>query len=124
MENEKIKSLQNIFSSRLDTLSHLLTLAERHFGTDLESILQLRIAPDMFPFGTQIIFTCNQPRNFALWCLGQAADNLPPNVASLNEARTHISSTKELLASINVTDATLAEIKRIELGQGLYLELS
>ena len=90
----------------------------------MESIVQRRIAPDMFPFGTQIVFTCNQPRNFALWCLGQSANNLPPDVASLDEARTHISSTQELLGNINVTDATLSEIKRIELGQGLYLELS
>jgi uncharacterized protein len=124
MESQKIKALQNIFSSRLDTLSHLLTVAETHFGHDVESILQRRIAPDMFPFGTQFAFTCNQPRNFALWCLGQSANNLPPDVASLGEARGHILSTKELLASINVTDATLSEIKRIEIGQGLYVELS
>jgi hypothetical protein len=32
MENQKIQALQNIFSSRLDTLSHFLTLAESHFG--------------------------------------------------------------------------------------------
>lgn len=124
MESQKIKALQNIFSSRLDTLSHLLALAETHFGDNVESILQRRIAPDMLPFGTQIIFTCNQPHNFALWCLGQLASNLPPDVASLDEARSHISSTNELLRSINVTDAKLSEIKRIELGQGLYLELS
>lgn len=124
MESQKIKALQNIFSSRLDTLSHLLTLAETHFGGDVESILQCRIAPDMLPFGTQIVFTCNQPHNFALWCLGQLASNLPPDVASLDEARGHISSTKELLRSINVNDAKLSEIKRIELGEGLYIELS
>ena len=124
MENQKIKVLQNIFISRLDTLSHLLTVSESYFGEDVDSILQRRIAPDMFPFGTQIVFTCNQPRNFALWCLGQSANNLPPDVASLDEARGHISSTKELLASINVTDATLSDVKRIELGQGLYIELS
>jgi uncharacterized protein len=126
MESQKIKALQNIFSSRLDTLSHLLMVAESHFGDNVESILQRRIAPDMFPFGTQIAFTCNQPRNFALWCLGESANNLNPDVASLGESRGHISSTKELLASINVNvaDATLSEIKRIELGQGLYAELS
>ncbi|MBD2179123.1 DUF1993 domain-containing protein [Pseudanabaena sp. FACHB-1998] len=124
MENQQIKALQNIFSSRLDTLSHFLTLAESHFGTDVESILQRRIAPDMFPFGTQIVFTCNQPRNFALWCFGQSPNNLPPDLASLGEARGHISSTQELLASIDVPDATLSETKRVELGQGLYLELS
>jgi uncharacterized protein len=124
MDSQKIKAVQNIFSSRLDTLSHLLTLAESHFGNDVESILQRRIAPDMFPFGTQIAFTCNQPRNFALLCLGQSANNLNPDVASLDKARGHISSTKELLASIKVTDSKLSEINRLDLGQGLYAELS
>jgi uncharacterized protein len=124
MESQKINAIQSVFSSRLDTLSHLLTVAESHFGDDVDSILQRRIAPDMLPFGTQIVFTCNQPRNFALWCLGQSANNLSPDIASLGEARGHISSTKELLASVNIADATLSEIKRIELGQGLYAELS
>jgi uncharacterized protein len=124
MESQKIKALQNIFGSRLDTLSHLLKVAEAHFGDDVKTLLQRRIAPDMFPFGTQIAFTCNQPRNFALWCLGQSANNLNPDVASLAEAHGHISSTKALLASVDVADATLSEIKRIELGQGLYAELS
>ncbi|MGM3308431.1 DUF1993 domain-containing protein [Anabaena sp. WFMT] len=124
MENQKIIELQNIFSSRLDTLSHLLDLAESHFADDVESLLQRRIAPDMFPFSTQIAFVCNQPRNFALWCLGQPTNNLNPNVASLVEARGHISATKELLASINVADSKLSELNRLDLGQGLYAELS
>ncbi|MCP2729276.1 DUF1993 domain-containing protein [Limnofasciculus baicalensis] len=124
MGSQKIVALQNIFSSRLDTLSHLLKIAESHFADDVESLLQRRIAPDMLPFGTQIAFTCNQPRNFALWCLGQSTNNLNPDVASLVEARGHISSTKELLASINVADSKLSELNRIDLGQGLYAELS
>ena len=123
MEKQKIVALQNIFSSRLDTLSHLLEVAESHFAGDVESLFQRRIVPDMLPFGTQIAFTCNQPRNFALWCLGKSDSNLNPDVASLAEARGHISSTKELLASIDVADTKLSDIKRIELGQGLYLEL-
>jgi len=123
MESQKINSLQNIFSSRLDTLSHLLDVAESHFGESIGSLLQQRIAPDMFPFGTQIAFTCNQPRNFALWCLGQAESNLNPNVDSLAEAHGHIASTQELLKSINVADVKLSEIKRIDFGQGLYAEV-
>ncbi len=123
MENQKIITLQNIFSSRLDTLSHLLDIAESHFADDVESLLQRRIAPDMLPFSTQIAFVCNQPRNFALWCLGQSENNLNPDVASLAEARGHISSTKELLASINVDDSKLSEPHRLDVGQ-LYIELS
>jgi hypothetical protein len=124
MENQKITALQNIFSSRLDTLSHLLEVAEGHFANDLQALLHCCIAPDMFPFSTQVAFTCNQPYNFALWCLGQSASNLNPDVASLAEAHSHISSTKELLASINVADAKLSELKRIDLGEGVYAELS
>jgi uncharacterized protein len=63
MEKQKIIALQNIFSSRLDTLSHLLEVAESHFADDVESLFQHCIAPDMLPFDTQIAFTCNQPRN-------------------------------------------------------------
>lgn len=123
MEKQKITALQNIFSSRLDTLSHLLEVGESHFANNEEILLHHRIAPDMLPFGTQIVFTCNQPRNFALWCMGELDNNLNPEVVSLNEARNHISATKQLLAGINVTDAKLSEIKRLELGQGLYIEL-
>lgn len=124
MERQRITALQNIFSSRLDTLNHLLDIVESHFADDTESLLQRRIAPDMLPFGTQIAFTCNQPRNFALWCLGQLDNNLNPDVLSLAEARGHIAATKDLLKSINVADTKLAEIKRIDFGQGLYIELS
>jgi uncharacterized protein len=124
MENQKIVALQTIFSSRLDTLSHILDLAESHFVDDAEALLQRRIAPDMFPFSTQIAFVCNQPRNFALWCLGQSPNNLNPDVTSFIEARWHISSTKELLASININDSKLSELNRLDLGQGLYAELS
>ncbi len=124
MENQKIVAIQNIFSSRLDTLSHLLKVVENHFTDDVESIFDRRIAPDMLPFGTQIAFACNQPRNFALWCLGQPANNLNPEVLYLEDARGHISSTQELLARINVADRQLAAIARIDLAQGRYLELS
>jgi uncharacterized protein len=124
MENQKIVALQNIFSSRLDTVNHLLAVAESHFADDVESLLQHRIIADMFPFSTQVAFVCNQPRNFALWCLGQSANNLNPEVASLAEARGHILSTKELLASINADDSKLSERHRLDLGQGLYAELS
>ncbi len=123
-ENQKIIALQNIFTSRLDTLSHLLEVAENYFADNLDDLWHRRIAPDMFPFSTQIAFVCNQPRNFALWCLGESANNLNPNVSSLIEARSHISSTQELLASINVADSKLLELKRIDLGEGLYAELS
>jgi uncharacterized protein len=124
MEKQKIIVLQNIFNSRLDTLNHLLTVAEGHFADDRDALLQRRIAPDMLPFGTQIAFTCNQPRNFALWCLGESSSNLNPEVTSLAEAREHIAATKVLLAKIDVDDTKLSEVKRMDFGQGMSMELS
>lgn len=124
MNSQKITTLQTVFSSRLDTLSHLLKVAESHFAVDRESILERRIAHDMLPFSTQIAFSCNQPRNFALWCLGESPDNLNPNVTSFAEVWDQISSTQSLLSSINVEDSKLSELKRLDLGEGLSLELS
>lgn len=123
MQSQNIDLIQALFQSRLTTLEHLLKSAQTHFCDD-ESFLQQRIVADMLPFGTQIAFTCNQPRNFALWCDGKSANNLDPDVTSLTQAYEHIANTKGLLLGINVEDAKLAEIKRIDLGQGLYAELS
>ena len=122
MSKSAIATAQSIFSSRLDTLEQLLKKASTHFGSN-ESFLAERIAPDMHPLGTQIAFTCNQPRNFSLWCGGMPNDNLDPGVTSVAHAQSHISSTKQLLHAINTNDSKRSETARIELGGGLYIEL-
>jgi uncharacterized protein len=123
MPYQNTDSIQTLFQSRLATLEHLLKSAQAHFSGS-ESFLQERIVADMLPLGTQIAFTCNQPRNFALWCDGKPANNLDPAVSSLNQAYEHIANTQELLAPITLGEAKLAEIMRIELGQNRYIELS
>ena len=123
MPSQTIDSIETIFQSRLTTLEHLLELAQTHFSGS-ESFLQERIAADMLPFGTQIAFTCNQPRNFALWCDGKPMDNLDPDVPSLARAFEHIVNTQGLLSGINAEDERLDDVTRIDLGQGTYLELS
>ncbi len=123
MPNQSIDSIRTLFQSRLGTLEHLLKLAQNHFG-DEELFIQKRIATDMFPFGTQIAFTCNQPHNFALWCNDKAANNLEPEVTSVSQAYQHIGKTKELLLGINVEEEKLSQNTRIELGESLYIKLS
>ena len=61
MQSQTIDSIKTIFQSRLTTLEHLLQVAQTHFS-DSELFLQKRIVADMLPFGTQVAFTCNQPR--------------------------------------------------------------
>ncbi|OUC16604.1 MAG: hypothetical protein B0A82_00535 [Alkalinema sp. CACIAM 70d] len=122
MQNHSIEVFRSLFDSRLATLEHLLKSAQAHFDDD--AFLQQRIAPDMFPLGTQIVFTCNQPRNFALWCNSQPPNNLDPEVASIALAYEHITNTRQLLTGIAAEDQKLAETTRIDLAQGLYLELA
>ena len=123
MPSQNIDLIQTFFQRRLETLEHLLKTAQIHFADD-ESFLQKRIAPDMFPFGTQIAFTCNQPHNFSLWCDGKPVNNLDPEVASLAQAYKHIANTKKLLSGISVGDEKLAEDIGLDLGEGLYVELT
>jgi hypothetical protein len=122
MQSQNIGLIQSLFQSRLATLEHLLKLAQAHFCDD-ESFLQKRIVADMLPFGTQIAFTCNQPRNFALWCDHKPANNLDPDITSLTQAYEHIANTRELLSSIQVDDTKLAEMTRIY-DQSFYIDLS
>lgn len=122
MANQEIANIQRIFTTRLDALSHILDLAEKHFGS-LKPIMDERLAPDMFSFGTQIALVCNQPRGFSQWCAGQPVENLPREVDSVEMARSHIRQTKDLVAGITADDTKLSEIKRIGLGPGVYREL-
>ena len=124
MQTQSIDFIKTLFQSRLTTLEHLLTSAQTHFG-NTDSFLQQRIVADMLPLGTQIAFTCNLTCIFYIGCDNKPANNLDPDVSSLNQAYGHISNTKELLTGVNdVEDTKLADITRIDLGQGMYIELS
>lgn len=122
MANQEIAELQRLFLSRLDTLSHILDVGEKHLP-DFDAALQERLAPDMLPLGAQIALACNQPRGFSQWCADKPVENLSPEVASVALARSHISQTKDLVAAISVNDDKLDEIKRIGLGRGRHCEL-
>ncbi|HVI58382.1 MAG TPA: DUF1993 domain-containing protein [Luteimonas sp.] len=118
----EIAEIQRVFLTRLDTLSHILDLGEKHLP-DLEATLQERLAPDMLPLGAQVALACNQPRGFSQWCAGQPIDNLGPQVDSVAQARSHIAGTKALVSAIAAGDDKLDETKRIGLGRGRYCEL-
>lgn len=122
MSDVEIKEIQRVFLSRLDTLGHLLDVAEQHVP-DINAALQARLAPDMLPLGTQIAFACNQPRGFSQWCAGQPVENLPREVDTIKLARSLISETKALVSGITTDDRKLDEMKRTGLGPGMYCDL-
>lgn len=122
MATHEIAEIQRIFLTRLDTLDHILDVGEKHLP-DFAAALQERLAPDMFPLGTQVAFACNQPRGFSQWCAGQPVENLGTEVDSPEQARAHIRETKALVSAIDASDAKLDEVKRVGLGPGRYCEL-
>ncbi|MET0291784.1 MAG: DUF1993 domain-containing protein [Steroidobacteraceae bacterium] len=117
-ETERLKTL---FRGRLETLEHLLTTAEEHFGD--QSYFAFRIAPDMLPFGAQIAFTCDQPYNFARWCEGLSSELNDPAITSIVAARECVSKAKAWVANVSADDSILLTDKRIDLGPELYVEL-
>lgn len=122
MADHEIAELQRIFLSRLDVLSHILDVGEKHVP-DMGAALKERLASDMLPLGAQIAFACNQPRGFSQWCAGSAIENLSHEVDSIQQARSHIRETKERINAIRAGDRKLDETKRIGLGQGRCCEL-
>lgn len=122
MATEEIAEIKRVFLSRLDALGHILDVGEKHLD-DFDVALQERLAPDMFPLGTQVAFACNQPRGFSQWCAGRPVENLPPEVDSAATVRAHIARTKDLVSGIDAGDGRLDEVKRIGLGPGRYCEL-
>lgn len=123
MSDQKMKSFQHLFISRLDTLSHVLEVSANYFENEADSIFSYGLIDDMLPLGTQIAFACNQPRNFSLWCDGLEMDNLSPDVDTLDKAKSIIEETKANLRTVNTNDTKLQELKRIDLTENQYLEL-
>src|SRR5690606_10718663 len=58
MADREIAEIKRVFVSRLDTLAHILDTGARHIE-DFDATLQARLAPDMAPLGTQVVFACN-----------------------------------------------------------------
>jgi uncharacterized protein len=80
MSNSSMTRITEIFTTRLQVLARLLEIAEaqlRDKARDPEILLSARLAEDMLPFPHQIVFCCNQPNQFAAWCIDVASPNAP-----------------------------------------------
>lgn len=119
-----ITSAAHAFDSRLATLEHLLNVGAAHLNEPDGEYLGHRLAPDMLPLGTQVAFTCNQPRNFALWLSGAPSDDLEPKVESMAVALGYLRDTRELVANHAIDHEIIPEHKHLKLGGGIYADLA
>ena len=117
-----MNELIELFDTRLNTLALLIQQGAAHFGND--SFLELRLVEDMFPLGTQIVFTCNQPMNFAQWVRGETVSNLDPDVSSVEQVTRLVSETRASLKTVDPAQAVLPQAKRLDFEAGRYAELS
>jgi len=117
-----------IFTSRLATLARLLETAGEQWrdAGGLDMLLQARLAEDMFPLPYQIVFTCDQPNQFAAWCLGESFVRTDPATLGWSQLTAHIAATAAYVerATGTADDAALDRDRRVDLIDGMYLELS
>ncbi len=119
-----IASAARTLDSRLATLEHLLKVGLDNLRESEETYLRRCLVPDMLPLGTQIAFTCNQPRNFALWLEGSPANDLEPTVHSMALAESHMVATRAMLSKHVNEQSPLPAKKNLALGPGLHADLT
>jgi len=103
-----------IFRSRLETLAALMARAEQQWTAQervLADLAAARLAPDMHPLPYQIVFTCNQPREFVAWSKGETYAQPDPESLDWDDLKAHVTTTIESLAHVG----TLPDEKRIEI---------
>jgi len=129
MSDSKLKRTVEIFTTRLQVLSNLLDTAEKQWlekESDPEALLAARLADDMFPFPHQIVFTCNQPNQFAAWCSDQSAPGTDPATLDFAGLKGHVQETIACLAEMTggLDDRVLDRDKRIDLSGGRFVSLT
>jgi hypothetical protein len=117
-----------IFAARLAVLAALLDKAEAQClaeGRDPAALVAARLAPDMHSFPWQIVFACNQARQFVDWCGGEPYAEVDASGFDWEAGKEHV-----LLARAAVDVAIAQELscpaaeRRIDLPAiGAYLEL-
>lgn len=91
-----MNGIAEVFDSRFATLPRSLGGASENFGHD--GRLSLKLGEDMFPLGTQIEFTCNQPNSFVQGIRGEEAVNIDREVINTIDAKRMIAETRVRLA--------------------------
>lgn len=116
------------FRTRLQTLDALLGKAAeqwRQQGHDPEALLSARLHDDMLPLSFQVAYSCEQPRQFALFCADRTEPTIDPTGFRLVDAHGAIAQTLDALSASTVSDAgVLARDKHIALQHGHSLQLS
>jgi hypothetical protein len=128
MSRSALTRITEVFTTRLQTLTRLLDIAEaqwREKACDPASILTARLADDMVPFPHQIVYACNQPNHFAAWCAGTPPPQTDPTTLDFAGLKQHVQRAIDHLAEATgpADDSVLERDKRIDLQAGMFISL-
>ena len=104
------------FVPMLTTLSNLLDKGAEHArakGTDVNALATARLAPDMFPLSTQVLFSCHQAKECVACLTGQESPVLENKEMSFAEMKSLIEKTIAHLKSLKSSAFDGAEDRQI-----------
>ncbi len=116
-----------IFRTRLQSLSDWMGKAEGKLsGTDgaITALMTARMAPDMYPFPNQIVFACNQPREFLAWCRSETYSQPDPMALHWLALKEHVTETIAALDEAAAGGIASLPGKHIDLMGQAHLDLS
>jgi hypothetical protein len=103
MKNPVYEIVVDQFTRNLNSLRTLLQKAKEHASErkfDENNFLQVRLAPDMFPFVKQVQMTTDNAKGAASRLAGVTAPKFEDNEKSLDELISRVNKTVEYLSSL------------------------
>jgi uncharacterized protein len=116
-----------IFRTRLLSLLDWMGKAEAKLSAQegaVTALMAARMAPDMHAFPYQIVFTCNQPREFLAWCRGETYAQPDPMTLHWLALKDHVAETIKALDDAVASGVTALPDKHIDLMGKAHLDLN
>lgn len=118
MQNQHYDFSVPIFTKMLQSVLHLLDVASELAKGRPEgekSILEARLAPDMFPFVKQVQIACDNAKGASARLAGVEIPSFPDTETSIAELRTRVENTILFLESLAPEKFSDAGTRKIEL---------
>jgi len=115
-----------VFKQMLGVLSSLLDKAEDHIeqtGIDPDTLLKARLYPDMFPFISQVQFSCDFAKGAMARIAGIDVPGYTDDEKTIADLHVRINKTLALIDSFKTEDIDDQEVRKVNMGFG-NLELS
>ncbi|HSC75044.1 MAG TPA: DUF1993 domain-containing protein [Pseudomonadales bacterium] len=107
-----------VYKQGLATLLHLLDKAEEHAtanNVDINTLIEGKLAPDMFNFKQQIQIACDMAKGGAMRLTGQDVPSHPDTETTVTELRTRIQMVLTIINSVTVEQCVGAEERDIKM---------